>query len=88
MYASGPIHIHIICDEPAQAYLEKRLALVERPRHSLHVFFYRPSWQAMLDRVEREGSISTSHVAGIRESRRRPSPHIHSRRALPSQRGS
>ncbi|EKM55804.1 uncharacterized protein PHACADRAFT_184569, partial [Phanerochaete carnosa HHB-10118-sp] len=65
MYASGPIHIHVICDEAAQKYLEKRLALVTRPRYNILIRFYRPSWQAMADRVEREGSISTIHSAGI-----------------------
>ena len=65
MYASGPTQIHIICDEAAQTYLEKRLALVTRPRHDVLIRFYRPSWEAMAERVEREGAISTIHSAGI-----------------------
>ncbi|GJE97040.1 glycosyltransferase family 8 protein [Phanerochaete sordida] len=65
MYASGPTHIHIICDEAAHSYLEKRLALVTRPRHDILVRFYRPSYEAMAERVEREGAISTIHSAGI-----------------------
>lgn len=65
MYASTPIHIHIICDEAAQTYLEKRLVLVTRPKYDFLVRFYRPSLQAMADRVEREGAISTIHSAGI-----------------------
>lgn len=65
MYASSPVHIHIICDEAAQTYLEERLALVTRPKYDFLVRFYRPSYQDMLDRVEREGSLATIHSAGV-----------------------
>lgn len=68
MYTSVPVDVYILCDEEAQTYVERRLALIERPRHSLRVFFYRIPWQSMLDRIEREGSISTVHAAGVRES--------------------
>jgi len=68
MYSSSPLHFHIICDEEAQFYLESRLSLVKRPRHDVVVRFYTPSWQSMLDRVKREGSIFTDHSAGLRES--------------------
>ncbi|KAI0767910.1 hypothetical protein BC629DRAFT_1292706 [Irpex lacteus] len=64
MYTSGPVDIHIICNEEAQVYLEKRLALVKRPRYNILFRFYRPTWQDMLDRIEREGTIHTSHAAG------------------------
>ncbi|KAI0701321.1 hypothetical protein BC835DRAFT_1265027 [Cytidiella melzeri] len=64
MYTSGPVDLHIICNEEAQAYLEKRLALVHRPRYDVLVRFYRPTWQAMLDRIEREGTIQSVHAAG------------------------
>ncbi len=67
MYTSGPVDIHIICNEEAQVYLEKRLALVKRPRYNILFRFYRPTWQDMLDRIEREGTIHTSHAAGTRE---------------------
>ena len=67
MYNSGPVELHIICDDSAQAYLEKRLTLVQRPRHNVLIRFYRPSWQDMLDRIAREGAISTVHAAGTRE---------------------
>lgn len=68
MYTSAPVHIHIIADESAQVYLEKRLALVKHPRHHAKITFYRPSLQSMLDRIEREGTITTVHAAGVRTS--------------------
>lgn len=74
MYASGPIHIHIICDGDAQAYLEERLALVTRPRYNVLIRFYRPSFEDMQARVEREGSITTVHSAGVGTSS--PSPLV------------
>ena len=68
MYTSVPVHIHIICDEEAQRYLERRLELVQRPRHDVLVRFYRLTWDAMTARIEREGVISTVHAAGVRTS--------------------
>jgi len=65
IYNSSPTEIHIICDDSAHKYLETRLSLVHRPSHNVRVFFYQPSWQSMLDRVEREGSIKTDHSAGL-----------------------
>lgn len=65
MYASTPTHIHIICDEHAQSYLEERLALVTRPRNNVLVRFYRPTYKSMEERVEREGSMTTIHSAGV-----------------------
>ena len=67
MYTSRPLHFHIICDEAAQAYLEARFHLLTHPLHSISVRFYRLSFQSMLDRVIREGSIQTVHSAGIRK---------------------
>ncbi|KAI0346262.1 hypothetical protein BDW22DRAFT_1323734 [Trametopsis cervina] len=64
MYTSGPVDFHIICDDQAQLYLEKRLRLVKRPRYDVFVRFYRPTWQAMLERIQREGTISSVHAAG------------------------
>jgi hypothetical protein len=68
LYNTSPSEIHIICDDSAHKYLETRLSLVNRPSRNVRVFFYKPSWQSMLDRVEREGSIKTDHSAGLRTS--------------------
>ncbi|KAF8919468.1 hypothetical protein CPB85DRAFT_1212643 [Mucidula mucida] len=65
MYTSVPIEFHIICDSEAQVFVEQRLSLVTHPAYDVRVFFYLPSWQSMLDRVEREGSIHTDHSAGL-----------------------
>ena len=65
MYASGPVDIHIICDADAQTYLEARLALVTQPKYDFLVRFYRPRFEDMAARVEREGAISTIHSAGV-----------------------
>lgn len=68
LYSSGPVHFHIICDEDAHTYLEKRLALIQRPKYDLLVRFYRLSHADMTRRLEREGAINTDHSAGVRES--------------------
>ena len=64
MYASGPIHIHIICDESARLEVEARLELLKHPFYDVAVFFYQLPWQSIQDRLDREGSIWTSHSAG------------------------
>ena len=64
MYTSRPLHFHIICDEAAQTFLEARFRLLTHPIQSVSVRFYRLSPQSMLDRVSREGSISTGHRSG------------------------
>lgn len=66
MYASQPVDIHIICDDDAEKVLRSRLSLITRPRHRIRVTYHKPTWQSMLDRVEREGSIQTDHSAGLR----------------------
>jgi hypothetical protein len=66
MYTTRPLDFHIVCDEAAQLYLESRLRLLIRPTHPITVRFYRLSFQSMVDRVAREGSIFTGHAAGIR----------------------
>jgi hypothetical protein len=66
MYTTRPLHFHIVCDEPAQLYLEDRLRLLTRPVHPITVRFYRLSFRSMMGRVAREGSINTDHSAGIR----------------------
>ncbi|CAA7270160.1 unnamed protein product [Cyclocybe aegerita] len=65
LYGTRPTDIHIICDHTAEQFLRKRVALVQRPSHHVRIWFYKPSWQSMLDRVEREGSIKTDHSAGL-----------------------
>ncbi len=68
LYSSGPVHFHIICDEDAHTYLEKRLSLLKRPKYDILVRFYRLSHEDMTRRLEREGAINTDHSAGVRES--------------------
>ncbi|KXN87717.1 Glycosyltransferase-like protein LARGE2 [Leucoagaricus sp. SymC.cos] len=65
MYNSSPSEFHVVCDEEAENYLRARLTLVVRPRHDVSVTFYKPTWQNMLGRIEREGTIKTDHSAGL-----------------------
>ncbi|KAF9452799.1 glycosyltransferase family 8 protein [Macrolepiota fuliginosa MF-IS2] len=65
MYNTSPSEFHIICDDEAENYLRSRFALVHRPRQHILIRFYKPSWQSMLDRIEREGTIQTDHSAGL-----------------------
>jgi len=65
MYSTRPSDFHIICDDNAERLLRSRLDLVQNPLHHVRVWFYKPTWQSMLDRVEREGSIKTDHSAGL-----------------------
>lgn len=67
MYSSAPVHIHIICDEPAEQYLRGRLALVTHPRHNVYVRFYPMTFDEMQARIHREGAITTDHSAGVRK---------------------
>jgi hypothetical protein len=64
MYSTSPSHFHIICDEPAQTYLEARLSLIKHPLHDIRVRFYRLTKEQIEARIAREGSIGTSHSAG------------------------
>lgn len=68
MYNTSPSEFHIICDDEAEDYLRSRFALVRRPHRDILVRFYKPTWQSMLDRIEREGTIKTDHSAGLRKS--------------------
>lgn len=68
MYATRPLNFHIICDEGAIAYLEPRFRLLTHPVHPITVRFYPLTPQSMLDRIAREGSLSTGHAAGVRKS--------------------
>jgi hypothetical protein len=68
MYASRPVHFHILCDKGAIAYLETRFRLLTHPVHPITVRFYPLTPQSMLDRIAREGSLSTVHAAGARKS--------------------
>jgi len=65
MYTSVPIEFHIICDEAARKYLEKRLHLVEHPVHDILVRFYPIPFLDMQERIRREGGITTDHSAGV-----------------------
>ncbi|TFK42828.1 hypothetical protein BDQ12DRAFT_710052 [Crucibulum laeve] len=65
MYNSSPSEFHIICDDAAENYLRARFARIERPASNIKVRYYKPSWQSMQDRVDREGSIQTDHSAGL-----------------------
>jgi hypothetical protein len=68
MYATRPLQFHIICDKAAIAYLEPRFRLLTHPLHPITVRFYPLTPQSMLDRITREGSLSTGHAAGARKS--------------------
>ncbi|PPQ90127.1 hypothetical protein CVT25_012296 [Psilocybe cyanescens] len=65
LYNTKPSDIHIICDDEAEEVLRSRLTLIQNPPRHIRVWFYKPSWQSMLDRVKREGSIATDHSAGL-----------------------
>ncbi|KAJ7734924.1 hypothetical protein DFH07DRAFT_754165 [Mycena maculata] len=65
IYNTSPSEFHIICDDTAEQYIRARLALVKRPLLRLVVRFYQPSWQSMMDRIDREGSIISDHSAGV-----------------------
>ena len=49
-------------------YLEPRFRLLTHPLHPITVRFYPLAPQSMLDRITREGSLSTGHAAGVRKS--------------------
>jgi len=66
MYTSRPLEFHIVCDEAAITYLESRLRLLTHPVYPITVRLYRVTFQSMVDRLTREGSINTGHSAGIR----------------------
>lgn len=68
MYSSSPLEFHIICDQTAQEYLEKRLSLLTHPQHPILVRFYRIPRESMVARIDREGAINTDHAAGVRKS--------------------
>ncbi|KAI0290463.1 hypothetical protein BC826DRAFT_913080 [Russula brevipes] len=64
MYTTRPLEFHIVCDDVAMTYLESRFRLLTHPLYPITVRFYRLSFQAMVDRVAREGSLNTGHAAG------------------------
>ena len=68
MYSSKPVQFHIICDDGARAYLERRFRLIERPARDILVRFYLLSLDDMSARIEREGAIVSDHSAGTRKS--------------------
>ena len=64
MHASCPIHLHIICDKDARLYLETRLDLVKHPMYDIKVSFYELTLQSLVDRLDREGTMTSVHSAG------------------------
>lgn len=64
MYAAGPINLHIICDESARRFIERRLERLKHPEHDVAIFFYDLTWQSIVDRLNREGSMWSTHSAG------------------------
>ena len=67
MYSSSPLAFHIICDQSAQEYLQKRLSLLKHPQHDILVRFYRIPHECMVARIERGGALYTDHSAGVRK---------------------
>lgn len=67
MYTSQPVDIHIVCDEEAEKTLRAGLDLVKRPRHHIRISLHKMTFQSLLDRLEREGTLQTDHSAGIRK---------------------
>jgi len=67
MYTSRPLEFHIICDDEAIAYLDSRLRLLTHPVHPITVRLYRITFESMVDRIAREGSLNTGHAAGVRK---------------------
>lgn len=67
MYNTSPSEFHIVCDDDAEEFLRSRFALVHHPQRDVLVRFYKLTWQSMLDRIQREGTISTDHSAGLRQ---------------------
>ncbi len=67
MYSSSPLGFHIICDQAAHEYLEKRLSLLKHPQHDILVRFYRIPQETMMNRIQREGALHSDHSAGVRE---------------------
>ncbi|KAJ8482166.1 hypothetical protein ONZ51_g5532 [Trametes cubensis] len=65
LYSSSSLEFHIICDQSAQDYLERRLNLVTHPKHNVLVRFYRIPHDNMVARIHREGAINTDHSAGV-----------------------
>ncbi|KAF8197373.1 hypothetical protein BJ912DRAFT_1020721 [Pholiota molesta] len=57
--------IFMYTSKPRGELLRQRLNLIQRPAYHTRVWFHKPTWQSMLDRVEREGSIKTDHSAGL-----------------------
>ncbi|CAL1703866.1 unnamed protein product [Somion occarium] len=65
MYSSQPVEFHILCDEEAKTYLERRLLLVKRPRQNVVVKFYDMPLSSIRARIGREGAIASDHSAGL-----------------------
>ncbi|KAH8833497.1 hypothetical protein DL96DRAFT_1457234, partial [Flagelloscypha sp. PMI_526] len=64
MYITGPVELHILCDEEAKKAIEPGLSLVHSPTYEVKVRYYMPTWDEIVSRIEREGSLFTEHLAG------------------------
>ncbi|KAH8827485.1 hypothetical protein DL96DRAFT_1816461 [Flagelloscypha sp. PMI_526] len=64
MYITGPVELHILCDEAAKAAIDPGLSLIHSPTYEVKVRYYMPTWDEMVARLEREGSLFTEHSAG------------------------
>ncbi|KAH8813636.1 hypothetical protein DL96DRAFT_1535839 [Flagelloscypha sp. PMI_526] len=64
MYITGPVELHILCDEEAKKAIEPGFSLVHSPTYEVKVRYYMPTWDDMVSRIEREGSIASAHAAG------------------------
>jgi hypothetical protein len=69
MYITGPVELHILCDEEAKKAIEPGLSLVHSPTYEVKVRYYMPTWDEIVSRIEREGSLFTEHLAGARTLR-------------------
>lgn len=68
MYATGPVELHIVCDEEAKKVLEISFNLVYSPAYNVVVRYYMPTWDQLVQRIDREGTLFTDHGAGMRTS--------------------
>ncbi|KAH8813637.1 hypothetical protein DL96DRAFT_1472920 [Flagelloscypha sp. PMI_526] len=64
MYITGPVELHILCDEDAKEAIKPGLSLIHSPTYEVKVRYYMPTWDDMVSRIEREGSIASAHAAG------------------------
>lgn len=64
MHTSRRIEVHIICSNDSAPVIQKRLALVTRPRHDVRIALYTVTPDAIVARATRAG-IGSKHHAGV-----------------------